>query len=296
MAVKLLGGNEKNKHRALRRMPVASSMRWNTPRYSILPRWVGIISANVPTLSERRFLWCGNTLCQERTSADVVKTHYFPEGQDNVQLGTFKTYYVRDRLNSVRTQVNYYPNNTFDASYFEYDSYGRPTTAILNGPNVAQFKYAGMFYLPEAGLYLTNYRAYDPINFRWLNRDPIGEAGGVNLYAYVNGNPVNAVDPMGLKPVPCPKGLPESAVCDDGKDNQNAPPKCTTAECAAGVPPAKNDLRPNCEVEKDQCKFRCKIATGISGGAINNALGLGLKGTLGGIPAKNIICEKVCEN
>jgi type VI secretion system secreted protein VgrG len=54
-----------------------------------------------------------------------------------------------------------------------------------------------MFHLPETGLYLTHYRLYDPNAKRWLNRDPIGEAGGLNLYAYVEGNPVNFVDPTG---------------------------------------------------------------------------------------------------
>jgi hypothetical protein len=35
---------------------------------------------------------------------------------------------------------------------------------------------------------------------RWLNRDPIGEAGGINLYGFVANNPVNFVDPHGLDP------------------------------------------------------------------------------------------------
>jgi RHS repeat-associated protein len=52
-------------------------------------------------------------------------------------------------------------------------------------------------YRHASGLYLTHYRFYDPEAGRWLNRDPIGEHGGINLYAYVGGNPVNFVDPTG---------------------------------------------------------------------------------------------------
>jgi RHS repeat-associated protein len=59
-----------------------------------------------------------------------------------------------------------------------------------------------MFYEPNTGLYLTHYRAYDPVTARWLSRDPIEEHGGVNLYSYVSGNPASRTDPLGL----CEKG------------------------------------------------------------------------------------------
>jgi RHS repeat-associated protein len=56
-------------------------------------------------------------------------------------------------------------------------------------------------YRHASGLYLTHYRFYDPEAGRWLNRDPIGEHGGTNLYAYVGGNPVNFMDPEGLQSI-----------------------------------------------------------------------------------------------
>jgi hypothetical protein len=42
------------------------------------------------------------------------------------------------------------------------------------------------------------HRFYDPETGRYISADPIGLAGGMNLYAYVGGNPVNWVDPEGL--------------------------------------------------------------------------------------------------
>lgn len=41
---------------------------------------------------------------------------------------------------------------------------------------------------------------YDPQTSRFLTQDPIGLAGGVNLYAYAGGNPVGSSDPFGLEP------------------------------------------------------------------------------------------------
>jgi len=43
------------------------------------------------------------------------------------------------------------------------------------------------------------FRIYDPASGRWLSRDPIGEAGGENLYGFVGNDPVNRVDLWGLR-------------------------------------------------------------------------------------------------
>ena len=66
--------------------------------------------------------------------------------------------------------------------------------------------YAGMFYHARSGLYLTHYRAYDPRLGRWLSRDPIWEAGGINLYGYVGNSPLNYIDPRGLNPATAAEG------------------------------------------------------------------------------------------
>ena len=48
------------------------------------------------------------------------------------------------------------------------------------------------------GLYLLGHRYYDPGTGRFLTRDPIGYGGGMNLYWYADGNPVNESDPTGF--------------------------------------------------------------------------------------------------
>jgi RHS repeat-associated protein len=154
---------------------------------------VAIISKNGTMTTENRYLWCGDNLCQSRMATDVVNWRSYPQGEVR-PLGNTLLYFSRDHLGSVRDVLTVQAGVRI--ATYDYDAYGKPTYDV--GRLSTNFRYAGMFYLEEAGLYLTQYRVYDPKTGRWLSRDPIGESGGVNLYGYVGGNPVNNTDSSGL--------------------------------------------------------------------------------------------------
>ena len=57
--------------------------------------------------------------------------------------------------------------------------------------------FASKYHDEETGLYYFGKRFYSPFLCRWLNQDPRGESGGINLYAFCCNNPVNNFDPDG---------------------------------------------------------------------------------------------------
>jgi RHS repeat-associated protein len=79
--------------------------------------------------------------------------------------------------------------------HYEYDPYGRPwTTSSVGNP----YLFAGREYESDTSLYFNRNRHYSPGLGRFLQRDPLGYATGMNLYSYVGNNPLNWIDPLGL--------------------------------------------------------------------------------------------------
>ncbi len=90
------------------------------------------------------------------------------------------------------------PDGTVAATYY-YDAFGN--IADTTGSASNSITYAGYQYDSETGLYYLNARMYDPKTARFLQEDTYrGEANdplSLNLYTYVNNNPVKYDDPTG---------------------------------------------------------------------------------------------------
>jgi RHS repeat-associated protein len=163
--------------------------------YDGLSRRVAITTTVAGRSAVADYIWCGSRICQSRNGPSAVNRLYYPDGE-TIPASRALFYYGPDQLGSVRDVFAKSPVFSMVQAY-DYDPYGNPTKAPPSGP-FTDFRYAGMFYHADSGLYLTQFRAYDPRTARWLSRDPLGERDGETLYTYVGGNPTGNVDPTGL--------------------------------------------------------------------------------------------------
>ncbi|MGD8454723.1 MAG: RHS repeat-associated core domain-containing protein, partial [Phycisphaerae bacterium] len=84
---------------------------------------------------------------------------------------------------------------------YEYAPYGEILASSGDFAAANPFRFSTKYHDDETGLVDFGRRLYDPLLGRWINRDPIGEDGGVNLYAHARNDPVNRSDYLGACPL-----------------------------------------------------------------------------------------------
>ncbi len=185
----------------LGRVRVASDFGWQS-------------SAWVQT-NETHFIYDGQLLLQERDAANNVQVTY-TRGLD--LGGSFAGAGGIGGL-LARTDAQYATNSPLRQNYYHSDAAGNVTALLDGNENVAarylydpfgrllgqwgslananRMQFSSMPHHGNSGLTLYPFRAYDPVLQRWLSRDPIGEGGGIDLYAFAGNSPLNAVDSDG---------------------------------------------------------------------------------------------------
>jgi len=113
--------------------------------------------------------------------------------------GTWSThnFYQADGNGNITYMVN---SSQSSVAAYKYDPFGNliSSSGSLAGANV--YRFSSKEQHANSGMYYYGYRFYDPNLQRWINRDPIEEAGGINLYAFVQHDPLNFTDSFGLSP------------------------------------------------------------------------------------------------
>jgi RHS repeat-associated protein len=151
--------------------------------------------------NETRYVRFGDLVLQERDAANTVIREYTwglnqgggIGGLLNLTQGGQNYSYLYDGKGNVTSLIN---SSQAVAAAYSYDPFGNlmARTGTLDQP----YRFSTKPYDDNTGLYYYGYRFYRPSIGRWISRDPIRERGGLNLYGFVQNNPVNRLDPLGL--------------------------------------------------------------------------------------------------
>jgi len=116
--------------------------------------------------------------------------------QNYVVSGTPVTQYFD--YNDLGSVANLTTTTGATASSYNFDAFGNLLTTQA-GNDTNRYLFSTKELDKRSGLYYFGARYYDPEVGRWLTPDPLGMIDGPNIYAYAQNNPINLVDPYGLK-------------------------------------------------------------------------------------------------
>jgi RHS repeat-associated protein len=177
--------------------PIDPPVQAATYTYNALGQRMTKTVGNVTTLFQ--YDLAGNLIAELNSSGQALRQH--------IHVG-----------NEPIAQLTRKPDGTLDVQYVHTDHLGTPTLLTnQNGKVVADIeampfgesyvdyavveynkRFPGQYKDAESGLHYNYFRDYDSSIGRYRQSDPLGLQGGLNTYAYVNGNPINSIDPLGL--------------------------------------------------------------------------------------------------
>ncbi len=143
----------------------------------------------------------GRLLFQTDGSGQII-SYYLHAGHRLVAMGTPAGGYYYYHYDQIGNTLAMTDGGGDVVAAYAYSPFGEITDR--SGALANPFTYVGAYSVMDEGngLYFMKNRYYDAVTGKFIQKDPIGFKGGINLYAYVRNNPVDRIDPKGLEDKP----------------------------------------------------------------------------------------------
>jgi len=139
-------------------------------------------------------------ICHHSFEYDYYQEHRHTDRTLPVKQKPEIYWYQNDHLGTPHCLTDAHGQAVWKSSYL---AFGSIKTEANNGAGIDNpLRFAGQYHDRETGLFYNLNRYYDPTMKRYLTQDPVGLAGGLNPYLYVDANPISRLDPLGLKGMP----------------------------------------------------------------------------------------------
>jgi RHS repeat-associated protein len=150
--------------------------------------------ARIENGAEKRYV---SGLVETDSSGNIIAYYVYGLGLISKITPTNQSYFYH--FDGVGSTIGMSDSLGTMVNKYAYDAFGKVLNQEETIPN--PFKYVGQFGVmdEENGLLYMRARYYDPDVGRFISKDPIGILGGLNMFTYVQNNPVNYTDPYGLQ-------------------------------------------------------------------------------------------------
>ncbi len=136
----------------------------------------------------------GLLLAELDENGSTLREYAYLDGQPLAVMGGAVIYtYHTDHLGTPQLLTNGTQQVVWSA---DYEPFGKAD--ITTGTVTNNLRFPGQYFDEETGLHYNYFRDYDPTTGRYIQPDPIGTMGGLNLYGYVGQNPLSWTDSLGL--------------------------------------------------------------------------------------------------
>ena len=161
-------------NRRIRKTTPTSTTTFVYDGWNLIHETVTIVNGATTNTTEIQYFW----------GADISETLQGAGGVGGLLATSVNGQFYFTAYDNNGNVTKYIDESGNVVAAYEYDDFGRTISQTGSLAHLFRHRFSTKYFDLETGLYYYGYRFYSPSLMRWLNRDPIEEEGGLNLYGF----------------------------------------------------------------------------------------------------------------